>query len=332
MKIIEVIADSGHTDTITSIAEKNECLDVWTNPANEDGRQVVRMIVLPKQRQNVLDALQSTLGKSENFRINIIPLEVTLPRRPEEKEESQEQKSATTTREELYNTIEKGGYLDGNFLLLVFLSTIVAAIGLIEDNVAVIIGAMVIAPLLGPNIALALATALGDTELMWKSLQTNLVGIVFAVSVTALIGFLWPGELDSRELITRTDVGLDGVLLALASGAAAVLSLTTGLPSVLVGVMVAVALLPPAATMGLMLGQGHFELMGGAGLLLAVNIVCVNLSAKLVLLAKGVRPRTWLEKRKARQSIATYIIFWIISLAILITVIIIRGEILFVSG
>ena len=329
MKIIEVIADSGHTDTITSIAEKNKCLDVWANPPNEDGRQIVRMIVSPKERQDVLDALQSVLGTSENARINVIPLEVTLPRLTEEEEE-QDKKNITTTREELYNTIEKGSYLDGNFLLLVFLSTIVAAIGLIEDNVAVIIGAMVIAPLLGPNIALALATALGDTELMWKSLQTNLVGIIFAVSVTAIIGFFWPGELDSRELMTRTDVGLDGVVLALASGAAAVLSLTTGLPSVLVGVMVAVALLPPAATMGLMLGQGHFELMSGAGLLLAVNIVCVNLSAKIVMLVKGVRPRTWLEKRKARQSTTAYILLWVISLAILVTVIIIRGDILFI--
>jgi len=330
MKIIEVIADSGHIDTVTSIAEKNDCPDIWTSPQGEDGRQVVRMIVSPEKTQDILDALQGILGTSENSRINIIPLEVTLPRQPEEKEEAQEKKSTTTTREELYNNIEKDSRLDGNFLLLVFLSTIVAAIGLIEDNVAIIIGAMVIAPLLGPNIALALATALGDTELMWKSLQTNLVGLIFAISVTALIGLLWPGELDSRELMSRTDVGLDGVVLALASGAAAVLSLTTGLPSVLVGVMVAVALLPPATTMGLMLGRGYFDLMAGAGLLLAVNIVCVNLSAKLVLLAKGVRPRTWLEKRKARQSTTTYIVFWVITLAILITVIIIRGDILFI--
>lgn len=326
MKIIEVIADSGHTDTITSIAEKNECLDVWTNPPSKDGRQIIRMIVLPTQRQLVLDALQSALGSSDNTRINVIPLEVTLPRQPED--ESQEKKSATTTREELYNNIEKGTQLDGNFLLLVFLSTIVAAIGLIEDNVAIIIGAMVIAPLLGPNIALALATALGDKELMWKSLRSNLMGLTLAISVTALIGFLWPGEMTSHELMSRTDVGLDGVVLALASGAAAVLSLTTGLPSVLVGVMVAVALLPPAVTIGLMLGQGQFGLAGGAGLLLAVNIVCVNLSAKIVMLAKGIRPRTWLEKRKARQSTTTYIVFWIISLAILIAVIVIRRDIL----
>lgn len=324
MKIIEVIADSGYVDTVSGIAEQHDCEDVWTSPPSEDGRQIIRMIVSPEKRQDVLDGLQSALGASDKTRINVIPLEVTLPRKQEEKEESPEKKTPTTTREELYNSIEKDSRLDGNFLLLVFLSTIVAAIGLIEDNVAVIIGAMVIAPLLGPNIALALATALGDTELMWKSLQSNLAGLVFAIAVTALIGYFWPGDFTSHELMARTDVGLDGVVLALASGAAAVLSLTTGLPSVLVGVMVAVALLPPAATMGLMLGQGHFNLMGGSGLLLSVNIVCVNLSAKLVLLAKGVRPRTWLEKRKARQSIATYIVIWVITLAVLVTVIIIR--------
>ena len=77
----------------------------------------------------------------------------------------------TGTREELYNEIEKGAKLDGNYLLLVFLSTIVATIGLVENNVAVIIGAMVIAPLLGPNIALAFSTSLGDTRLMLRAAQ-----------------------------------------------------------------------------------------------------------------------------------------------------------------
>ncbi|NNG14097.1 MAG: DUF389 domain-containing protein, partial [Gammaproteobacteria bacterium] len=109
-----------------------------------------------------------------------------------------------------------------------------------------------------------------------------------------------------------------------ASGAAAVLSLTTGLASVLVGVMVAVALLPPAATMGFMLGAGEYTLAGSAGLLLAVNIVCVNLSAKLGFLVMGIKPRTWLEQQRARQSMISYILFWILSLCVLITLIFLR--------
>ncbi|HEU5339450.1 MAG TPA: DUF389 domain-containing protein, partial [Sulfuricaulis sp.] len=125
-----------------------------------------------------------------------------------------------------------------------------------------------------------------------------------------------------------TDVGLDSVALALASGAAAALSLTTGLSSVLVGVMVAVALLPPAATFGLMLGSGQYALATGAGLLLAVNIVCVNFAAKLVFLMKGIHPRTWWEKQKARQSMITYLVIWAVSLVILVGLIFLRRSVL----
>jgi uncharacterized membrane protein len=113
-------------------------------------------------------------------------------------------------------------------------------------------------------------------------------------------------------------------VLALASGAAAVLSQITGLSSALVGVMVAVALLPHAATLGMMLGSGNLSAAIGAALLLAVNIVCINLSAKLMFLFKGVRPRTWLEKSRARQSVTIYTTFWILSLLILIAAIILR--------
>ncbi len=121
--------------------------------------------------------------------------------------------------------------------------------------------------------------------------------------------------------MSRTEVGMDSVVLALASGAAAALSLTTGLSSVLVGVMVAVALLPPAATLGIMLGQGNMSLAIGAGLLLAVNIVCVNLASKVVFFLKGVDPRTWLEKEKAKRAMVVYVLGWIITLIILMPVI-----------
>ena len=328
MKIIQVIADNSYLKAIQGVAEKEEAADFWVGREGEDGRRVMQLLVSPDKRQKTLDGLQAILGNSETAKIFLLPVEAVLPL-PEEKEKTKDDKkeSITTTREELYNSVEKNARLDSNFLLLVFLSTIVVAIGLLEDNVAVVIGAMVIAPLLGPNIALALGTALGDTSLMWKSLKTTLAGLTLALTVSILIGVVWPLNGESKELLARTDVGLDSAALALASGAAAVLSLTTGLPSVLVGVMVAVALLPPTATFGLMLGAGDMELATGAGLLLAVNIVCVNLAAKIAFLFRGIKPRTWLEKQKARQSMATYIFLWILSLAILLFAIYLRREI-----
>jgi uncharacterized hydrophobic protein (TIGR00341 family) len=213
--------------------------------------------------------------------------------------------------------VTKNVTLDSNFIVLVILSTVVAAIGLIENNVAVVIGAMVIAPLLGPNIALGLGTALGDTKLMRKALITNLAGVSLAISLSVLIGLSWPFDINSAELMARTDVGMDSLALALASGAAAALSMTTGLSSVLVGVMVAVALLPPAATFGLMLGHGEYQLAMGAALLLIANVVCVNLATKLVFLVKGISPRTWWEKEKARRAMRVSILVWLTGLTIL---------------
>lgn len=322
MKLIEVNADAGHIDTVASISEQNEAADFRLGYKGDDGRQIMRVLIADDRAQIVLDALQQALGKDPEVRIVVIGVEAALPR-PPEKERTKEE-AATAIREALYEEIEKSARLDNNFLILVILSTIVAAIGLIEDNVAVVIGAMVIAPLLGPNLALGLGTALGDTALMWKATRTNGIGIGLAFLLSLGIGLIWPVDIKSHELMARTDVGLDSVALALASGAAAVLSITTGLSSVLVGVMVAVALLPPTATLGLMLGAGQYPHALGAALLLAVNIVCVNLSAKAVFLAKGIHPRTWWEKKKAKRAMILYLMIWAVSLALLVGVIYLR--------
>ena len=71
---------------------------------------------------------------------------------------------------------------------------------------------------------------------------------------------------------------------------------------------------------------GKFKLAVGAGLLLAVNVVSVNLSAKVTFLVRGIKPRTWLEKQKARQSMTVYIVFWVVALAILMVAIYLRHQ------
>ena len=330
MKIIEVITHRDYIDTVKTVGKQHGAIDQWVVSSPEDeSRQVVRLLVDDPHRQAVMDGLQSGLSMNSSARIIILPVEATLPKADiddKNKEKSKEKNNTGgATREELYHSVSKSTELNSNFLLLVFLSTIVAAIGLIENNVAVVVGAMVIAPLLGPNIALALAAALGDKPLMWEALKTNCVGLGLALLLSIIIGVILPINLESQELMSRTSVGIGSVVLALASGAAAVLSLTTGLSSVLVGVMVAVALLPPMATVGLMLGSGQVGLAFGAALLLAVNIVCVNLAAKTVFLVRGVKPRTWIGKRAAKQSMTTYMIFWVVSLLILLIAIYLRN-------
>jgi uncharacterized hydrophobic protein (TIGR00341 family) len=331
MRLIEIVADAGHGDTLAGIAEQHEVTDFWLGAVNDDGRQGFRMLVEDAVRQPVLDALQKVLSGSENVRIVILPVDAALP---------QPAGGATSpvsaTREELYTQIERGARVDSNFLLLTVLSTVVAAIGLIEDNVAVIIGAMVIAPLLGPNIAFAFATSIGDTRLTVKAMRANVVGLGLAWVLCFLIGWSWPVDIASgqllvasTEILARTDVGLDSMALALASGAAAVLSLTTGLPSTLVGVMVAVALLPPTAVFGMLVGAGHGQLAVGAALLLAVNVVCVVVAAKIVFLTRGVAPRTWHQRDRAKQSMLLSGGVWAALLVGLVVVLLLRRQILF---
>jgi uncharacterized hydrophobic protein (TIGR00341 family) len=309
-----------------AVAEKEKSYDTRVGLEDENGLQKFRMLIDDERLQSLLDTLQNVLGAQPSTRIVVLPVEASLP--ITEAEKNRKEKSATASRESLYVDVRKNARLDWNYVVLVFLSTVVASIGLLNNNVAVVIGAMVIAPLLGPNLALSLGTALGDLLLMRRSLQTNLAGIFLAVFLSAVLGIFWPSELEAPELLLRTEAQFDSIALALASGAAAALSLITGLSSILVGVMVAVALLPPAATLGLMLGSGNFTLAAGAGLLLAINVVCVNLSSNLVFLVKGISPRSWMEKQKAKKSMIIYVGGWLLMLGLLMYLIYLRDSLL----
>lgn len=326
MKYVEIIADEGSFDTVAAIAEQEEASDLRAAPADENGARWMRLLVRDDRLQGVLDALQNALGSQSAARISVLTVDISLPRQEEHEEKAEDK--AVAAREALHSGVAKGARLNANYLILVVLSTLVAAIGLLADNVAVVVGAMVIAPLLGPNLAFALGTALGDARLMRESALSLLAGLALAVALSASLGLVWPYDAQSPELTMRTEVGIDSVALALASGAAAALSLTSGLSSVLVGVMVAVALLPPAATLGLMLGHGDMTGATGAGLLLAINIVCVNLACKVVFLFKRIRPRVWWEKEKARRGMRNSVVAWVLTLVALIAMIYLRQVLL----
>ena len=198
--------------------------------------------------------------------------------------------------------------------------------GLLRDDVAVIIGAMVIAPLLGPNVALALATTLGDFELGFNALKTGLLGVIIAVGLSISIGYFFSVDLETSQIASRINVGLSDIILALASGVAGVLAFTSGASISLIGVMVAVALMPPLITFGLLVGSGNFPEAVGAFLLLVTNIICVNLAGVTTFLVQGIRPRKWWEAGRAKRATRAAITLWSVLLGILIAVIIISRQ------
>lgn len=319
MKYVEIIVKAESAGTILEIAQKHKILDFRLGIVGEDGKQAARMLVTDNAIQSVLDDLQVIHGSHPSPVIVVLPVETSLPEPSDHVRK--EEDSATATRESLYEEIEKNTQLNLNFVILILLSTCVGTVGLIEDDVTIVIGAMVIAPLLGPNLAFGLGAALGDSELMRKAALSGTVGIILAIILSFVISVFWPSDISSLELTARTKVGMDSIILALASGAAAALSLTTGLSNILVGVMVAVALLPPAATIGIMLGQGNISLAIAAGLLLSVNIVCINMASKIVFFLKGIHPRTWLKKKKAKHSMVVFIFGWLLTLIVLVILI-----------
>ncbi len=338
-KLIDVATPEDRVQAVLSIAEELGVNDVQTAPApQEDGRRMIRLVVGEIDRQGLIDRLQAALGESENWRIVMVPADTVIPfEEPEEGDKKEEEAAGgeeneakkqeeqeRASREELYHLVEGGVRTDSNFVLLVFLSTVVASVGLEQDSVAILIGAMVIAPLLGPNVAFAFAAAIGDRTLMLSATKSNVLGVTLSVLIAGVLAFLIAPNIASHELMARTSVDYAGIALALASGAAAALSVTTGLSSTLVGVMVAVALLPPAATLGIMLSAGHMDLAAGAAMLLIANIACVNLAAQVVFLAKGIKPRTWFEQKAARRAVTVNIVTWIALIAVLVAIIALR--------
>lgn len=319
MRLIEVsFPDGDRVQPLLKATLKTEPLDHRLTEPDERGRRLLRLVFRDGDGQRAIDAIQAILEQEVDWRLVVIPVEATAPKlEPEANAAEKRQQRTLALREEMYEDIARGARLNSDFLLLTALSTIVVVFGLSADNVAVVIGAMVIAPLLGPILAFSFGSALGDLTLMGKAARTAVAGLTLGLVISFAIGIMYEPDLFSDELMSRTVVGLDSPALALAAGAAAALSIATGLPAALVGVMVAVALLPPAASAGLLAGAGEWALASRAALLLAINVVAVNLSALLVYFFKGVRPRTWLERRSAKRSVYVNAGVWLVMIAAL---------------
>ena len=289
-----------------------------------DGEVLVRILLDAEKSEAVLDLLEKRYTGEEGNRIVILPVEATLPRNEPEPDTTPEQpppeeKSPERIgREELYEDIKDAARCTRVYLVMGVLSTVVAAIGLYYNSVAIIIGAMVIAPLLGPNMALALGTTLGDLSLLRRALLTALAGIAMTMVLSVIIGLVLQVNPASPEVASRDGVAPGDILVALASGSAGALAFTTGVSATLIGVMVAVALLPPLVTFGLLLGGGHTDLSMGALSLFLVNLICVNLAGVITFLIQGIRPATWWEKDQALKATRIAIVLWVVLLAALV--------------
>ncbi len=214
-------------------------------------------------------------------------------------------------REELLARAEELATGTRAYVVMTVVSSLIATAGLMLDSPAVVVGSMVIAPLIGPAMAASVGTVLDDHDLFARGVRLQALGLALAVGSAGLFALLLrftllvpPGTdvLTIPQIRERLAPDFLSLAVALGAGVAGVVSLSTGVSSALVGVMIAVALIPPAATVGIALAWGFPMAAAGSGVLLLVNVLSINLAALAVLWYAGYRPDDWLRTGGARSA------------------------------
>lgn len=184
--------------------------------------------------------------------------------------------------EETIDQIRSSVAFHGSNLWILVFAILTASLGLNVNSTAVIIGAMLISPLMGPIIGMGMAVGISDPDLLKRSLKNYAISTLISV-VTATIYFsLTPLNEAQSELLARTSPTLYDVLIALCGGAAGILALSTkGKGNVIPGVAIATALMPPLCTAGYGIAVGNLSFFLGAFYLFFINSVFIALSTFL---------------------------------------------------
>jgi uncharacterized hydrophobic protein (TIGR00271 family) len=230
--------------------------------------------------------------------------------------------TAEEHRASVFTRVDEDSSFDWVYVVMNILATVVACFGLLEDSAAVVIGAMIIAMLLGPISGVGLALAEGDNRLLGKA-STSLVGGILVVIITAFFIGLFNREIPTTtEMVSRTSPNAFDLMIAIGGGAAGAIAVVFKRLSVaFVGVAIATALVPPLSTASMFLARGEFALSGGAFLLAFANIVGIQFACTVVFLLSGfqtIAKRRMLDWAASVQNGLS--IFVLLILAVLLTV------------
>ncbi|WP_170270204.1 TIGR00341 family protein [Heliorestis acidaminivorans] len=202
-------------------------------------------------------------------------------------------------KQNVYNDLSEAGQANGYFYLMVSLSGIVATLGLLTNSAAVIIGAMLIAPLMNPIISGSLAITLGDTQLLRRASFAELTGLTLAIVLATFITLLSPTRELTPEILARIEPTLFDLLIALASGAAGAYTITYHpKSSALPGVAIATALMPPLCVVGIGLATYEYSVVMGGFLLFLANLIAISLASSIVFLLAGFTSKFSGEKQE----------------------------------
>jgi uncharacterized hydrophobic protein (TIGR00271 family) len=201
-----------------------------------------------------------------------------------------EAQTIDSVRSQIRSNIESNSEFDAAYVIMNGLATVVACYGLFENSPAVVIGAMIIAMLLGPIAGVSLGLVDRNNALVWKALPTLLGGFLVAYGIAFVFGVIYRDIPLTDEMYARTAPNLMDLMIALGGGAAGAYSMISPRLSVaFVGVAIATALVPPLSSSAICLARGEYALAFGAFLLMFTNIVGIQVAGSLVLWLGGYR-------------------------------------------
>lgn len=330
MRLIQLIVPEGKQDAVLRMLDDEEIEYAVTDETSGREYSIVVTFALPRAAvESVLESL-SSLGIDKSGITIVSDAETIISSNYEELEaryvEDTERSEDLIAREELQTKAKDMISSLSTYATLTVVSALIATVGLLLDSPATVVGSMVIAPLIGPAMAASVGTVVADDELFRRGVKFQILGIVLAIGSAALFALfvrytnLVPPGMDPMQLAEVGERATPSFLIlvvALGAGVAGILSLMTGVSTALVGVMIAVALIPPAAAVGVGLAFFIPRLIVGAGVFVLVNVLSINLAALLVLWRSGYRPDRWFHAERTRTALIRQVAVLLVVIAVL---------------
>jgi uncharacterized hydrophobic protein (TIGR00271 family) len=203
---------------------------------------------------------------------------------------------------EVQKAMRRGSQPSPDFFVTLTLAAALATLGLLMNDPAIIIGAMIIAPLMTAIIGMGLSVVLGDLRFFWRATATTLRGIVLAVLMGYIVGRIVPGAEPTEQIVALSSPSILHLAVALTAGTAAAYAISRKeVSAALAGVAVAASLTPPIVNIGIGLAFGSSSIAGRAGLIFLANLVAIVATSGLVFLWMGFRPKPGDHNRAATQ-------------------------------
>lgn len=315
MRLVHVTIPAGKREAVTRTLAEAGVEYVLSEETSSREYTAVATFPLPSEAvEPVLEDLRDAGLSEETFTI-VLEAETVISRKFDKLQEQYEESEGgeeRIAREELQARAADLVPDTTNYVVLTVVSVLIATAGLLLDSPATVVGSMVIAPLIGPAMAASVGTVLDDRDLFLSGLRMQAYGFPLAVATAAAFavlvryGGLVPPGLDLlaiAEVSERVAPGFLTLVIAIGAGAAGAMSLRSGVSASLVGVMIAVALVPPAAVVGIGIAWLRPRIVLGGSVLVAVNALSINLAALLVFWYSGYRPTHWFRLGQARSAL-----------------------------